>query len=75
MRPESTLELIGRGVFRDGGEERTLCISFNRKPTDDELRAVHDFFRRSPANCPFCSKPTYRLPCTHCGEPDTPEGF
>ncbi len=68
-------ELKAVGASRDAGEPKSLAISFNRIPTDDELRAVHNFLRRSPATCPFCKTPTYSLPCSQCGEPDIPEGF
>lgn len=34
------------GVGRDADDERTLFMSLNRKPTDDEVRAIHDFLRR-----------------------------
>lgn len=66
-------QLKARGVSRDAGEPRTLCIAFNRVPSDDELRAVHNFLIRSPGRCPFCNTPSYALPCTQCGEPDIPE--
>lgn len=65
--------LKARGVVRDVG--KTLLVYFNRRPTDDELRAVHDCLRKVPATCPFCAKPTYVLPCSHCDEPDVPEDF
>lgn len=62
------LKAIGAG--RDAQNERFLSICFNRRPTDDELRAVHNFLRRVPGQCPFCNTPSYALPCTQCGEPD-----
>jgi hypothetical protein len=34
-----------RGVSRDAGDERTLCVAFDRRPSDDDLRAVHDLLR------------------------------
>lgn len=61
------------GVARDPDNPQMLFLAFNRPPSDDEMRAVHDFLRRPPARCPFCSTPTYGLPCTSCGEPDVPE--
>lgn len=63
------------GISRDAGEPKSLLIAFNRSPTNDEMRAVHEFLRRDPSVCPFCTKPTYSLPCSSCGEPDIPEGF
>ena len=33
------------GVSRDAGNARTLCIAFDREPTDDEMRALHDGLR------------------------------
>lgn len=68
-------DLKAVGIGRDAQEPRCLSVAFNRSPTDDELRAVHNFLRRSPAICPFCKTPTYSLPCSQCGEPDIPEGF
>jgi hypothetical protein len=70
---EIALKAVGTG--RDAGEPKSLLVAFNRRPTDDELRAVQTFLRRAPATCPFCKLPTYSLPCSHCGEPDIPEGF
>lgn len=67
--------LTAIGAGRDAENEKSLCIYFDRRPTDDELRAVHNFLRRSPAKCPFCKTPTYSLPCSQCGEPDIPDGF
>lgn len=37
--------LKARGVFRDPGDERTLSVAFNRKPSDAEMRAIHDYLR------------------------------
>jgi hypothetical protein len=67
--------LKAAGVARDTDARQSLSVAFNRVPTNDEMRAVHDFLRRPPASCPFCMKPTYRCPCTHCGEPDTLDGY
>jgi hypothetical protein len=61
--------LTAKGISRDD-HPFTLCVGFNRLPTDDEMRAVHNFLRRTPSTCPFCKTPTYALPCTQCGEPD-----
>lgn len=38
-------KLKARGVSRDAGDERTLNIAFDRVPTDDEMRVIHDVFR------------------------------
>lgn len=38
--------LRAQGVFRDQENERFLCFGFNRRPSDEELRAVHDLLRR-----------------------------
>lgn len=65
--------LRASGAWRDPENDRVLSISFNRSPTDDEMRAVQDFLHRPPATCPFCAAPTYGLPCTSCGEPDIPD--
>jgi hypothetical protein len=37
--------LKARGVFRDPDSDRTLFIAFNRRPTDDEMRAIHEILR------------------------------
>lgn len=42
-RPGTPLEV--RGVGRIAGFERDLSVTFNRTPTDDELRHVHDTLR------------------------------
>jgi len=36
------------GVGRDADNERTLIVYFDRRPTDDELRAVHEHLRTLP---------------------------
>jgi hypothetical protein len=36
------LKVVGTG--RVGDNDQVLMISFNRKPTDNELRAFHDHF-------------------------------
>jgi hypothetical protein len=33
------------GVVRDNDDQRGLILLFNRKPTDDEFRTLHDFWR------------------------------
>lgn len=44
-------ELLARGVGRMFDNEKALLVIFDRKPTDDELRAVHDKLR-SVASAP-----------------------
>lgn len=61
------------GISRDAEHSQMLTVSFSRRPTDSEMRAIHDFLRRTPSTCPFCSEATYSLPCTACGEPDIPD--
>ena len=34
------------GVGRDAGNEKALLVCFNRKPSDDEMRALHDLLSR-----------------------------
>lgn len=68
-----TGHLRAAGIGRDPENDRVVFLSLNRVPTDDELRAIHGAISRTPATCPFCTKPTYVLPCSHCGEPDVPE--
>lgn len=63
------------GIGRDPENDRVVFLSLSRAPTDDEVRAIHDAIRRTPATCPFCTKSTYVLPCSHCGEPDIPDDF
>lgn len=63
------------GIGRDADNEKVLIVSFNTRPTDDEMRAVHNFLRRTPGHCPFCQTPSYALPCTQCGEPDLPDEY
>jgi|GEM_PF-5914495 len=65
--------LRAQGVGRDPENDRVVFLSLNRVPSDDELRAIRDGIQRTPATCPFCTKPTYVLPCSHCGEPDVPD--
>jgi hypothetical protein len=65
--------LRAQGIGRDPENDRVVFLSLNRAPSDDELRAIQDAIGRTPATCPFCSKPTYVLPCSHCGEPDVPD--
>lgn len=40
------------GIGRDAGNEKSLCFYFNRKPTDDEMRYLHDVMQRSSAERP-----------------------
>jgi len=37
-------ELRVRGVCRDAAESRSLSLALTERPTDDEMRALHDFF-------------------------------
>lgn len=34
-----------RGVGRDCENERVLCLYLNRRPTDDEMRRIHELLR------------------------------
>jgi hypothetical protein len=38
-------DLKARGVSRDP-DERNLMVSFNRRPTDNEMRWLHDHLRK-----------------------------
>lgn len=67
--------LRAAGIGRDPENDRVVFLSLNRVSSDDELRAIHSAISRTPATCPFCAKPTYVLPCSHCGEPDVPDQF
>ena len=42
MTPDEIAELRARGIGREKDDERTLFVFFNRRPTDDEMRRVHD---------------------------------
>lgn len=69
-------DLKVHGVSRITDSDQCLLFGFSRRPTDDEMRAAHEFLKSRPiCSCPFCSKPTYCCPCSHCGEPDIPEDF
>lgn len=65
--------LRAAGIGRDPENDRVVFLSLNRAPSDDEMRAIHGAISRTPATCPFCTKPTYVLPCSHCDEPDVPD--
>ncbi|TDK35207.1 hypothetical protein E2F50_13185 [Rhizobium deserti] len=66
-------QLRANGIGRDPENDRVVFLSLNRAPGDDEVRAIHGAIQRPPATCPFCKRPTYVLPCSHCGEPDVPD--
>jgi hypothetical protein len=41
------------GVSRDASDARTLVIYFNERPSDDDMRRIHDLLREgSPATAP-----------------------
>jgi hypothetical protein len=40
------IDLRIKGCGRDADNEKALVLYFNRKPTDDELRALYDNLRR-----------------------------
>ncbi len=37
--------LRAKGIGRDFEDEQILFVSFNRCPTDDEMRVIHDLLR------------------------------
>lgn len=37
------------GVGRDADNEKSLCFYFDRKPTDDEMRYLHEVMQRAVA--------------------------
>lgn len=43
------MNLECNGVGRDAEHLRSLCFYFNRVPTDDEMRYLHDVMRRATA--------------------------
>lgn len=38
--------LSAKGIGRDPDNEQVLFASFDRRPTDDEMRAIHDLLRK-----------------------------
>lgn len=51
-----------RGVGRDAGEPRALLVMLTERPTDDDIRSLHEFLRG-------WKSPTDRwkhCPSTHC---------
>lgn len=36
-----------QGVGRDAENEKSLCFYFDRKPTDDEMRYLHEMMQRA----------------------------
>ncbi|MGE0425291.1 MAG: hypothetical protein AB7O88_23735 [Reyranellaceae bacterium] len=44
--------LRAMGIGRDPDDERTLFVIFDRAPSDDEMRAVHDRLRGADFDCP-----------------------
>lgn len=59
-------DLRAVGISRYDGDQKALTVAFDRKPTDDEMRAVHDFLRHGPFVCHGCGMPHYSLPCPSC---------
>jgi len=47
LRLISATPLKCPGVGRDAGNDRSLCFYFNRKPTDDEMRYLHEVMQRA----------------------------
>jgi len=43
--PPDTLKVRGIGRDAEDTSGRTVCVYFNRAPSDDELRDFHDFLR------------------------------
>lgn len=37
------LQIKARGVVRDAENPKALTVMFDREPTDDELRAIHEY--------------------------------
>lgn len=35
------------GACRDGDNPKALCFTFNRRPTDNEMRFIHEALRRT----------------------------
>lgn len=55
----SDLRCFGGG--RDADNQQTLWFAFNRRPTDDELRFLHDVMRRGAALVEPETKPSLAL--------------
>ena len=45
------------GVGRDKDNEQSLCFYFNRKPSDDEMRYLHDVMQRASECSPIADPP------------------
>lgn len=50
-----------RGVGRVGDEPRALLVQLNERPTDDELRFLHDVLDRAVACTPNQPQPPLRV--------------
>jgi hypothetical protein len=45
---DPAVKLVVRGVGRVADEPRAILVLLNERPTDDEMRAIHDLLRASP---------------------------
>ncbi len=53
----SNLDLLrAKGIGRDFENEQMLFVSFNRRPTDDEMRVIHDLLRDMAEDVPATSR-------------------
>lgn len=41
------------GIGRDKDNDQFLFFAFNRKPTDDEMRYLHEVMERAAVCCPY----------------------
>lgn len=52
-----------RGVGRDAGHEQFVSVALSERPTDDQLRSLHEYLRGWPSlndNAPAASEPSER---------------
>lgn len=60
-------ELVARGVSRFSEDDRHVLISFSRRPTDREIRELHDHLRKG------IQHRYIGLCCDSCGHDPTKE--
>lgn len=51
QRPDTDDVLRCSGAGRDGENCKTLFFTFSRRPSDDEMRFLHDVMKRAAIMC------------------------
>lgn len=68
-RPE--LNAVCKGISRMGDNANALLLHFDRRPTDDEMRAVHEVVKEAALcePCDVCGMMVDKTAdaCRHCG--------